>query len=434
MKWLRIIPPIAVLVITIIVTKTIISNPIVPPKRPAPKSFLNVEGKTLTPQDYQVTITTQGNVEPHTETSIIPEVPGYIVKVAPSFRDGGFFNKGDVLVEIDDRDYELELINASANLAQAKAALANEQARSIQAKENWESLNLNEEPTDLVLRKPQLAQAEADVASAEARIERANRDLERTKIKAPYDGRIRGKGADVGQYVSPGTVLARIFAVDYVEIRLPIPPREASFIDLPEQLQNDSQIKGSQPKVIFSVEDTAQPQKWEGRIVRTQGVMDVRSRQVIAVAQIDNPYSPASPDQSPLKIGQYVRAEISGHTLEDHFVIPRSTVKEDTHVYLIDKENKLNKKEINIVWADAVTDNVIVTGNFKPGDVLCMTPIPFAQQGMAVNPTIDGKAPAPPKGKRGPGGPGGPGKTGGLGGSGPGNKKGPGAKGPKKDN
>lgn len=397
MKWLRIIPPIAVLAITFIVTKAIISNPIEPPKRPAPKSFLNVEGKTLSPEDYQVIITTQGNVEPHTETSIIPEVPGYITDVAPSFRDGGFFKRGDVLVEIDARDYELELINARANLAQAKAALETEKARGIQAKENWESLKLNEEPTALVLREPQLAEAEANVASAEARIEKANRDLERTKIKAPYDGRIRGKGADVGQYVSPGTVLARIFAVDYVEIRLPIPPKEASFIDLPEQLQNDTKIKGSKPKVIFSVDDAAKPQKWNGQIVRTEGVMDIRNRQVIAVAQIDNPYSPTSPDQSPLKIGQFVRAKISGETLKNHFVIPRSTVKEDAHVYLIDEANKLVKREVSIVWADAISDKVVVTGNFKKGDILCITPIPFAQSGMQVNPTIDGKAPAMPK-------------------------------------
>lgn len=411
MNWLRVIPPIIVLSLTWIIGYQIISNPIEPPKRPTPQNVLNVEGTTLKSEDFQVFVQTQGNVEPHTETLLIPRVAGHIINVSPSFRDGGFFKKGELLVEIDKGDYLTELISAQANLAQAKSALESEKARSQQAKENWEGLGLNEEPTALVLRKPQLAQAQADVDSAQARVEKATRDLEHTEIKAPYDGRIRGKGADVGQYVSPGSTIARIFAVDYVEIRLPIPPKEAAFIDLPEQIQNKAGITGPQPEVEFEITDARARQLWKGKIVRTEGVMDVRSRQVMAVAQIKNPYLPRDPSQAPLKIGQFVKASITGRTLKQHFVLPRSSVRDDNHIFTITEANTLERMMVEIIWANATSDQVVVQGEIKNGDILCITPIPFAVNGMKVAPTIDGVAPKTPKRPGGP--PGGPGKSGG---------------------
>lgn len=427
MKWLRILPPVVVLLIGFLVSRHLTQNPIEPPKRPASQTLLNVEAITLQPEDYQVVIHTQGNVEPHTETRLIPQVPGYITKVSPSFRDGGFFKKGDVLVEIDQRDYQTAMINAKANLAQARAALETEQAKADQAKENWESLGLNEEPTPLVLRLPQLIQAQANVASAEAQLEKATRDLERTIIKAPYDGRIRGKGVDVGQYVTPGTNLASIFAVDYVEVRLPIPPREAAFIDLPEQLEEGVMVSSNFPEVVFTVDDAGATQTWHGKIVRTEGVMDIRSRQIIAVAQIESPYAPAAAEKSPLKIGQFVRAAIKGNVLTNHFVLPRSAVREDNHIYLVTSDNKLAKRDITMVWTEAASDNVIIADGVKKGDILCLTPIPFAVNGMGVSPTIDGKEPDMPKRKGPAGGPGG--GAGGGAGKGKGTNKGPGQKG-----
>lgn len=404
MNWLRILPPVAVLVLAVLVARHMISNPVEPPRRPAPRNVVTVEGRTLHPQDYQVIVRTQGNVEPHTETRLIPQVAGYLVQVAPSFRDGGFFRKGDLLVEIDPSDYRTALVDAESALAQAEAALETEKARSAQARENWDNLNIDADPNPLALRKPQLAQAEAAVASAAARVEKARRDLERTRITAPYDGRIRGKGADVGQYVTPGTVIASIFAVDYVEVRLPVPPSDAVFIDLPEQVVGQSSIQGPQPKVHFRVYYGDQFEEWDGRITRTEGVMDVRSRQIMTVAQIDSPYSPDSPDKSPLKIGQFMAADILGRELQDVFVLPRSSVRDDDHIYIIRDGKTLQRMDIDIIWGDAVRDEVVVQGNLRAGDVLCITPVPFAVNGMEVSPIIDGVAPVPDA----PGGGGGP--------------------------
>lgn len=410
MKWLRIFPPIIVIAIAFMVARHFVSNPVEPPKRPAPKNIISVEGKTLKAEDYQVIVRTQGNVEPHTETRLIPQVPGYLVNVSPSFRDGGFFRKGDLLVEIDPSDYRTALVNARAVLAQAEANLLTEKARGDQAQENWNDLNIGTEPNPLALRKPQLAQAEAAVESARAGVEKATRDLERTRITAPYDGRIRGKGADVGQFVNAGTVIASIFAVDYVEVRLPIPPTDAAFIDLPEQYQGDSSIPEHLPPVRFGVRYGDRLDTWDGKIIRTEGVMDVRSRQVISVAQIENPYAPETPGQPPLKLGQFVEAAILGKKLSKRFVLPRSSVRDDNHIYLIDKDNKLSRRDVRIVWADAMEDSVVVDGEISDGDVLCLTPIPFAVNGMEVSPIIDGVLPpakeVPPGGGAGPRSPG----------------------------
>lgn len=393
MSWLRILPPIIVLALCFGAARHFVRNPAEAPKRPAPRTVLTVEGSTITRENFQVEILTQGNVEPHTETRLIPQVAGYLIRVAPAFRDGGLFHEGDLLVEIDPSDYRTALIDAEANLAQAEANLETEQARADQALENWNDLNIGMDPNPLALRKPQLAQAQAAVASASARVEKARRDLERTRITAPYDGRIRGKGADVGQFVSVGTTIASIFAVDYVEVRLPIPPADTPFIDLPETYSGEPVQPKQQPEVHFFLDLGDTFESWTGKIVRTEGVVDTRSRQIIAVARIHSPYAVGPEGRSPLKLGQFLRARVSGRLLEDRIVVPRSVVRDDDHVYVISSSNRLVRKSVRIVRADAKSDRVVIEGDVMKGDVLCITPVPFAVDGIEVNAVIDGRNP-----------------------------------------
>lgn len=376
----------------------------------APPAIVRVEGTRLQRETYPVRVRSQGTVQPRTRSTLLPEVSARIVEVSPSFRPGGFFKAGEVLLKLDPVDYETALVVARATLAQAEVALAEESAKAGQARENWRALGKSGEPGALALRVPQVAKAQADVSAAQAQIAQAERDLERTVIRAPYDGQVLEQLVDVGQFVNEGTALGRIFAVDYVEIRLPLPEREMRFLSLPERFRDGSGKSGGAPvKLHSALGGTAS--NWDGFLVRVEGAIDESTRQIMAVAQVNDPYAKRGDGLPPLRIGQFLEAEIEGEILSDVFVIPRRAVRAGNEVLLITPENKLRRVTIDPLVGD--TDRIVIAadtaGQPQEGDVLCLTPIPFAAEGATVLPVIDGVMETTDlPGGRG-GGPGGPG-------------------------
>lgn len=362
-----------------------------------PPSLLRVEGTVLKRGEFAVFVRSQGQVQPRTRSTLLPEVSAKVAEVSPAFRPGAFFSKGNLLVKLDPVDYQTAIVVAKAALAQAEAMLAEEQAKADQARENWLALGRQGEPGALVLRVPHVAKAEADVAAAKAQITKAERDLERTEIKAPYDGQVLEQLADVGQLVSQGTPLGKIFAVDYVEIRLPLPEGQMRFLNLPERFRDASSAEATGTPVRLRSNVNGKPAVWTGSIVRVESAIDESTRQVTAVAQVNDPYARQADGRPPLKIGQFVEAEIEGEKLRDVFIIPRSSVRAGNEIILISKENKLRRMMVEPLISD---DKQIVVAAGSPrspkeGDVLCLTPIPFAAEGAQVLPTIDGVMESP---------------------------------------
>jgi len=362
----------------------------------APPAVMRVEGTRLKPQSHTVRVRSQGTVQPRTRSTLLPEVAAMVIEVSPSFRPGGFFKSGEVLLKLDPVDYETDLVVAKATLAQAEVVLAEESARAAQARENWRALGKSGEPGALALRVPQVAKAEADVAAAKAQIARAERDLERTVIRAPYDGQVLEQLVDVGQYVNEGTSLGRIFAVDYVEIRLPLPEREMRFLDLPERFR-DGDVLADPPVVRLHSVAEGKPSTWTGSLVRVESAIDESTRQITAVAQVDDPYASNEEGRPPLKIGQFLEAEIEGRVLEKVFLIPRRAVRAGNEVILITPENRLRRLTVEPLLGDG--ESIVIAAGVptspKEGDVLCLTPIPFAAEGATVLPLIDGHLESP---------------------------------------
>ncbi len=340
-----------------------------------------VEILSLQPQDYQVRVLSRGTLSPRSSSTLVAEVSGRIIQVADNFRTGGFFAAGDLLLQIDPRDYENAVIVAGATLTQKQLELDEQQALSDQAQRDWQNLNLAGEPTPLTLRTPQRHNAQAALAAAQAELRQAEIELERTRIFAPYAGRILVQKVDTGQYVSPGSPLADIFASDAVEIRLPISSEDQRFLKLPESFLNDQKTNPSGAEVLFYSQIGDKTHQWQGRLVRTEGAIDIQSRQLFVIGQITDPYlrkngSPA------LKIGQFLEAEIFGKLLKNVFVLPRTAVRGTNTVHLIDAENRLQRRELDIIWRDA--KSLIARGPLEPGDRLSLTALPFAADGSKV--------------------------------------------------
>lgn len=356
-----------------------------PRQRPGGNTTPDVVARNLKTENYAITLHSQGTVQARTTSNLIPEVRGRIISVAANFREGAFIEEGDVLLEIDDGDYQTELIVADANLATAELREFEESARFEQAKMDWARLNPGQDANPLTLREPQMKQARASTASAAARVENAKRNLERTKIKAPYAGRILSKNVDVGQYISPGNQLARIYAVDFAEVRLPLTATQYSFLDLPSVYRGENASVREGPTVTLKSTVGGTTNEWRGRIVRAEGSVDTKSRQLFVVAQIRNPYGRTEDGRPPLKVGSFVQAEITGKTLEDVYVIPRKLLRENAFLLMVDKENYLERKTVDIAWE--TDDVVVVNGGLEAGDKLCLTEVPFALEGWPVNVT-----------------------------------------------
>ena len=379
----------------------------------APPSVTRVEARVITPTNYQITVHSQGTVRARTESTLIPEVAGVVVEVASGFVDGGFFEEGDVLLRIDRSDYESAVRIAEDALVNARTNLELEEAQAEQALADWKRLGREDEPSPLVLRKPQLARARATMDSASVQLSDARRNLNRTVVTAPYAGRILTKNVDVGQFVSTGTVLASIYAVDFAEVRIPLSNEQLAFVSIPESYRGEVAAPDRvNPAVKLTASIGGRKFSWNGEIVRAEGAIDTRSRQLFVVAQVENPYGRRAAGQPPLKVGMFVAAEITGNRMTDVFVIPRSVMRPGDEVLLIDDQNKLRRIPLEVRWRDE--RSVVVERGLGPGAVLCLTQLPFAADGAVVVPEIEGQGVRYAEGQKPPGG----GRKGGKGGKG----------------
>lgn len=323
--------------------------------------------------DFEPQIETSGVIRAHNQITLTSQVSGRIVATHPQFEDGAYFEEGTVLVELDKADFKTAVASAKSQQAQALAILAQEQTRAKQARLDWEDLGYEEEPSDLVLRVPQLREAEARVEAAAAQLEQAERGLERCQIRAPFDGRMRQRMVGVSQTIGSGTSLASIFAVDYAEVRLPIEARHMRFLELPEEA-SDSPVK----IILRDALDESNKVEREAWIVRTEGALNEQSLDLFAIARIDDPFGRES-GKAPLRIGQPVSANVPGRPLEKVVVIPRKAVRQLSRITVVDRDSHIiTKRMVTPLWENdtdlIVSDEFLVDGTLLATAYLVYTP------------------------------------------------------------
>ncbi|MCP4040011.1 MAG: efflux RND transporter periplasmic adaptor subunit [bacterium] len=353
------------------------------------------------PAAVRLTVRSQGTVAPRTESGLVPEVSGRVVWVSPALVSGGFFTVDEPLLRIDPLDYEMALARAKAARLRAKSELDYatselERQRGLSERSVASAAQLN-----AAQRAAQVA--EAGLAEARVGLEQAERDLARTEIRAPYQGRVRSEQVDVGQFAARGATVAMLYATDYAEIRLPIPDGQLAYLELPGL--HDIPV-GDGPKVRLLAQFAGRRHEWEGRIVRTEGEIDPRSRMVHVVARVENPYSAgddATQDgdsnglaadsvavRPPLAVGLFVKAEIEGPLVEDVIVVPRYAMRDDSHLLVVDDDDRLHTREVEVLRIDR--DDVLIRGALERGERICISPLQVVVEGMAVRPLADDAA------------------------------------------
>jgi len=330
-------------------------------------------------EPVRLTIKTQGEATPRTAIDLAAEISGKVAYVSPAFIEGGAFEKGDVLIRIEPAEYKFRVVQARSNVAQARSRFASEEAEANIARKEWEELGQGE-GTALALREPQLAEAAAGLASAEAALNEAELQLARTSIRAPFKGRVQTKAIDIGQYVTPGLNLGKIFSTDVMEIALPLTDSELGQLGLQVGFRQSEDNPG--PTVKLTALVAGEPRSWRGRVARTDSSYDRETRVLFAYAEVDDPYGAGADRGAPLAAGLFVSVEIEGREFENSVVVPRAALRGDDLVYIAREDNTLEIRSVTVAQTDR--NRAVLIGGIKEGEKVVTSPVRGAAEGMVI--------------------------------------------------
>ena len=326
-------------------------------------------------------VRSQGTVQPRTESVLVAQVAGRVDWVSKEFAAGGILRRGEAVARIEASDYRLAVAQREAQVAQATVLLEREEAEAKLARQEWQELGRGE-PSSLTLREPQMAEARASLQAAEASLEQARLNLSRTSVSAPFSGRIRTKQVDLGQYVSPGTPIAMVYSTDQAEIRLPISKNDLAYLDLD---LGQPIARGAGPKVELVAELGREIQRWPAEIVRVDSEFDPATRMINLFAKIANPL-----DADPaLPMGLFVEALIEGRVVSSVVTLPRSAIRGESQVLVVDGESRLRFRDVEILRLES--DRAVIGSGLSSGDRVCTSPLEAVTDGMLVR-TEEGTA------------------------------------------
>ncbi|MBC8418214.1 MAG: efflux RND transporter periplasmic adaptor subunit [Desulfobacteraceae bacterium] len=328
-----------------------------------------------------VVVKGEGTVKPLQEIDLVPQVDGKVVYIAPSLINGGQFKKGEILLGIEPEDYQLTVTFAQSKVKSAESLLRMAEEESEAAREEWFQLYMDnagkgKEPPALVLKQPQLAAAKAKLAADNADLKKALLNLERTEIKAPFDGRVEKEDVDLGQYVRPGEKLATIFSTDSAEIAVPLEDESLQWFHVPGFTPGN----GPGAKTTVRARIAGRERSWKGRVVRAEGKLDEQTRMIRVVLRVDDPYA----TKPPLAMGLFVTVEIEGHNIPDMAIIPRSALHQGNVVWVVDRDGQLHYRKVKVVRIDG--ERVQISSGLQTGEQVAVSPLKTVTDGMKVRP------------------------------------------------
>ena len=380
-KKLKTIISISLVILAAVIAKILVATAPEAQKQRPPKMAPLVTVQKLKAADEVVTLSLTGTVMPAEEVKLRARVSGEVVSMVPDFIDGGLLEKGVAAVQIDPVDYELALADAESKLESARFAYKQELGRQDVAKREWALLKADdatEFEEELALRKPHLAASKAALKAAEAAFEKATLNLERTQVRMPFNAVVVDRNVNVGSQASLQDVLATVAGTDAVWVQVSIPVDRLGWVKIP----------GSSVQVVSGSGAVR-----EGTVIRLLANLEEKGRMARLLVEVKDQLciQPENVGRKPLLIGEYVRAEIAGRELESVYAIPRNALRENSHVWIATKENKLDLREIEVLWRDA--DQVIIRNGLADGEQLITSDLTAPIHGMDINPG-HGKQPA----------------------------------------
>ena len=368
--------PASVFLITALIVTTLYRNKPEPEVGEAAVNRIGVYVERATRTGARAEVTVYGEVRPRVQIDVISEVSGRVTSVSPHFVEGGSIGVGDALLTIEDRDYVLAVSEARARLAARRLELAQALADADVAERQ---LAGEANPSDLALKKPQIAQARAGVQAGELSLSRAESDLSRTQISLPFDARIIETMADEGQYVGAGRTVASVFSTDVAEVRLPLTDADIAALGVPIGYEAD---EGAGLRVQLSTDIAGATRKWAGRLVRLDASLDPRTRSTFGTVEVVNPFDVADGDM-PMAPGLFVAAEIEGRRLADVLAIPTAGLRAGGRVFIMNSDDFLEVR--SVIVAHSTASIAYLSSGVNEGDRIIVSPIRNPVAGMALS-------------------------------------------------
>lgn len=333
------------------------------------------------PRTIHIPIETRGVITAKSRITLASQVGGRIIEISDELAEGGQFNKGDLLLRVDPRNYQVQVVHAKATLATARQDFAQEQQRAKLARQDWKNYG-GSQPSQLVLRAPQLRNSQAQVNSALAQVKQTELDLERTNVRAPFDGYVEKRAVNVGQIAMANSELAIIFASDIAQVQLPVTERDLERlgdISATHASGDDSQDRLS--VAFFRASRREGTTSFNGEVVRIERILDPQTKLYNLIAEISDPFS--SSTGRGLMVGEFVEAEIETPKIRDVVELPLTALIDDGKVLIATPSAQLVYRSVRVVRRRADKADVVIE-RFSENDQVVLIPPPLHFPGMKV--------------------------------------------------
>ncbi len=348
-------------------------------RRPPARQARLVQVEPMHKTSSAAVLSAMGTVQAAREITIRPEVTGVIIAMDPEVLPGGILRKGQVLYEIDSRDYQAAVRQRESEVELARLNLKLESGSQTIARHEYGLLEeiIEQQDEDLILRKPHLEQARAALDAAQAMLEQAKLNVQRCTIRAPFNAVIKHKYADLGARVSPTDPLVSVIGIDEFWIELLIPVDQLPWV----QVSDTGDRPGSAVR-IYNPAAWGEDINRTGNLVRMLGHLEEQGRMARLLASIQDPLGLEEPSAPPLLIGSYVRAEILGRNIPDIFPVHRRYIRGGNEIWIMNDQGKLEIRPAQIVFRNKET--VYVRDGFQEGEKIVITDLSTPVEGMPL--------------------------------------------------
>jgi RND family efflux transporter MFP subunit len=377
----RIVVPIAILGVCLLFAFYLVRTPTEVSETSPEVIPVSVRVAEVQYESVQLVVESQGKVQAAQQVSLSAAVAGPVAWISPALEAGGYVEQGQPLLRLETSDFEIALARAEATLQQARA----EAQHSGQELERLQEVADRGLASDSQLQNAR-RQAQVDagrMADAEANYRQAQLDLERAEMVAPFNAVVQLREVEVGQYINRAQSIAVLYGADVVEVRVPLAIRQLGYLNVP--LASRGEIPAEQaPDVTLTGVYGGAKQQWQGKLVRNEASIDPNSNTVQTIIRVQQP---SGDNQLPLPVGLYVQAAIEGREVDDLVALPRSVVRNNNQVLVVDAENKMYYRDVEIYRLEE--NRVLISGGLLPGEFICTSPIQAVVNGMSVQPIVE---------------------------------------------
>jgi RND family efflux transporter MFP subunit len=308
-------------------------------RQQAAERVIEARAERIAPTAHRLRFSVTGTVQVKSYVGIVPEVSGRVVSVDRSIYAGEHFDAGTELFRIDARDYEAAVAERASAVARARRTLEQRQAEMKTAKRQWKRLHPDTEPPPLVARIPQLEEARASLEAAKSALVKAKRDLDRTRFRFPFDGRVVTSEIEKGQFVTAGRSYGRVYRDEAIEVKAPLTAQ-----------QRDWLLDVANPEVALRVVQDAERSNYEGKFARMAAEAEPETRLLDAIFTFAEPPATVAP-------GEFVEVELVGPEIEAVWVLPVAALQQDETIWVVDDSGRLRSLDAEVVH---VTDETLI--------------------------------------------------------------------------